>query len=221
MSFFSKLSKMFNPFGGAIDYKEVVLFSFRQQQKLDKWRIVTDQEVGGFTTAAFKFNPSDQFAEFSGIISKKLPTNNNRIKSIGYAGVFGKIDLSDYDLNTFNRISVRVKSDKRTYSIALLKSCEKQTMYKSIFATTPNQWETVEVPLNEFFKVHKGVVEMDLTKMETKGIDSIGFVQTDKAEGEFSLKIEYIKLIQSQSTLNSLDSRMVSSTGRIIYPPSV
>ncbi|KAN0035369.1 hypothetical protein ACTA71_004635 [Dictyostelium dimigraforme] len=220
MSFLSKLSKMFNPFGGVIDYKEVVLFSFRQPQKLDKWRIVTDQEVGGFTTAAFKFNPSDQFAEFSGILSKKLPTNNERIKSSGYAGVFGKVDISDYDLNTFNRISIRVKSDKRTYSIALLKGNEKQTMYKSIFATTPNQWETVEVPLNDFFKVHKGVVEMDLTKMNPNGIDSIGFVQTDKEEGQFNLKVEYIKLVQSQLTSNSLDSRMISSTGRVIRPPS-
>ncbi|KAK5577599.1 hypothetical protein RB653_002542 [Dictyostelium firmibasis] len=219
MSFLSKLSKMFNPFA-IVEHKEIVLYSFRQPQKLDKWRIVTDQEVGGFTTASFKFNPSDQFAEFSGILSKKLPENNERIKSSGYAGVFGKVELSDYDLEKFNRFSIRVKSDKRTYSIALLKSGEKQTMYKSLFAATPDQWETIEVPLSEFFKVHKGIVEMDLQKMNPQGIDSIGFVQTDKDEGEFNLKVEYVKLVQSQSKANSLDSRMVSSSGRVIHPPN-
>ncbi|KAN0037030.1 hypothetical protein ACTFIV_002358 [Dictyostelium citrinum] len=220
MSFLSKLSNMFNPFRVPGEYKEVVLYSFRNPQKLDKWRIVTDQEIGGFTKASFKFNPSNQFAEFSGILSRKLPTNNSRIKSSGYAGVFGKIDISDYDLEKFDRISVRVKSDNRTYSLALLKSSEKQTMYKSIFAVTPNQWETVEVPFIEFFKVHKGEVEMNLTKIDTEGFDSIGFVQTDKEEGEFNLKVEYIKLLQSPVSLNSLDSRMISSTGRVIRPPS-
>ncbi|EGC37824.1 hypothetical protein DICPUDRAFT_76560 [Dictyostelium purpureum] len=202
------------------DFSEFSIFSNKanNNNELKKWRIVTDQEIGGSTKASLKID-EDNCLVFSGIISKKLPENNLKIKSSGYAGIFTKIDLTDLDLEKFNRISFRVKSDERTYSLALLRSQEKQTMYKAIFASSPDQWETVDMPFLQFFRVYKGVVDMNLEEIKKEGIDGIGLIQSDKKEGPFEIKIQFIK-VRNIKTPNSLDSRMISTTGTIIEPPN-
>jgi len=195
---------------------EEILFSFREKFNNSKWRLITDQEIGGYSQASFEWDPQE-YAVFKGNISKRLPENKPNITSSGYAGIYSpKIDVSYLDMEKYNTLVVRVNTDGKTYAVGLLKANERQTMYKSIFTTTKaNQWETVEIPLDDFFKIQKGTVVLDLEKMSREDICNIGFIQSERIEGPFELKIDYIKLSNSGNKPTfSADSRTVSSTGR-------
>ncbi|KAF2075833.1 hypothetical protein CYY_002867 [Polysphondylium violaceum] len=198
---------------------EEILFSFREKFDPSKWRLISDKEVGGHSKASFEWDPQE-YAVFKGNISKKLPENNPRITSSGYAGVYSPtIDISYLDMERYNTLVLRVNTDGKTYAVGLLKSDERQVMYKSIFTTSKaNQWETIEIPLDDFFKIQKGTVVLDLEQMKRENISNIGFIQSERSEGPFELKIDYMKLSTSDLKPTFFtDSRTTSTTGRPLF----
>eukprot|EP01132_Coremiostelium_polycephalum_P006659 gene6659-8238_t len=203
---------------------EKVIFSFKDQNSIKNWKIISDKEVGGFTEGTFKLSSDQQYAIFSGKLSKQLPTDNPDIKSSGYIGAYspkGSKIIEDTDIANYDTFSIRVNTEGRTYAMGILKNNEKFTMYKSLFTTAPDTWETVELPILDFFKVNRGVVQLDLSMSSKENIDSIGFVQTGPKDGPFQLKVEYIKLKKSESSSkqSGLDSRATFSNGKSISSP--
>ncbi|KYQ88205.1 hypothetical protein DLAC_10891 [Tieghemostelium lacteum] len=217
------LYRDFVHFDFAKPLEEKLLVSFETAESLNKWRLITDKEIGGFSTAQLKYNDSTKTMKFCGNISKELPKDNERIKNSGYAGTYLKEIDSEHtsiDWNKFKSLEIRVHSnDKRCYTMGILNREEKQIMYKQLFTTTPGVWETLELDLDDFFKVVKGNLHLNIEKMPRNSIYSLGFVQSEKTPGPFELDIQYIKLIPPGRQANTLDPRLVSSKGRVIKLP--
>eukprot|EP01133_Synstelium_polycarpum_P013892 gene13892-16388_t len=75
-------------------------------------------------------------------------------------------------------------------------------VYKATFATTPDRWEVIEVPFTDFFRVTKGQVAMDFREFSMDDIDRIGFIMSERKDGPFELKVDYIKLIPNVEPLS-------------------
>lgn len=177
---------------------------------------MSDSLIGGSSNSHLDFISSPQstistlrsptdvnptvYARFHGHISTSLPDDRPSIQRSGYAAfrtpdqratLFGH---SVWDIDPYNYLALRVKSDGRAYFINLQTDAVEPTDLHQhrLFAKHPGQWETVLVKWNDFVRTNYGFVVEPQTELLRQKVRTVGVGLTDRKQGPFELCIERV-----------------------------
>ncbi|CAK7263624.1 hypothetical protein SEPCBS57363_000663 [Sporothrix epigloea] len=191
------------------------LMSFGEQSSVTDCKLMTDDEIGGYSTAHLEWVPSSSsttssssssstlstlppggYIRFSGNISTRLPNGRPDIQRTGYAAwrtadrlatIFGR---SLWDVDSYAYLALRVRSDGRSYLVNVQTDsmvAPTDLHQHRLFARRPHQWETVVVPWSDFVRTNHGFVVEPQTELLRQKVRSIGVGLTDRVPGPFEL----------------------------------
>ncbi|KAB5547169.1 putative complex I protein [Coniochaeta sp. 2T2.1] len=190
------------------------LHSFREPDSVDECRVMSDADIGGFSTASLDWIPAETpeapssaqstptgkgYVRFHGNISTKLPDRPD-VNRTGYAAfrtndrgptVFGR---SLWNIDPYQYLAMRVKSDGRSYLVNVqTESVVPTDLHQHrLFAKRPGEWETVLIRWNDFVRTNHGFVTEPQTEILRSKVRTIGVGLTDRVPGPFELCIESI-----------------------------
>ena len=154
--------------------------NFAQETETLKWRSVNDSVMGGLSKgASYETEASNRM--FSGTISLK---NNGGFSSIRSSG-------GNYDLSEYSGMEIPVRGDGRKYFLTSRSGGSSRLAFWSPVQPKAGEWETIKVPFKSFYATSFGRTIRG--KLNTKTINSFGFMLYDKKEGIFSLEIKSIR----------------------------
>lgn len=180
------------------------LLDFRDASTIQSCKIMSDADLGGFSTASLDYVPrtasEPAHARFHGNISIDLPTNRPEVQRTGYAAwrnhdraatIFGK---SLWDMDPYAFLALRIKSDGRKYFVNVQ---TESIVYTDIhqhrlYARKPGEWETVLIKWGEFVRTNYGQVVEPQTEMLTQKVRTVGIGLTDRVPGPFNLAISAV-----------------------------
>ena len=169
---------------------------------------MSDAGIGGFSSASLDYVPKTQsepaHAKFHGSISTELPRNNPQVQRTGFAGwrnkdrpptIFGR---SLWDLDSFNFLALRLKSDGRKYFVNLqTESVVPTDLHQHRLHTrNPGEWETVVIDFKSFVRTNHGEVVEPQNEMMQQRVRSVGLSLTDRLPGPFEIAISKIWVSQ-------------------------
>ncbi|MBV5314177.1 MAG: CIA30 family protein [Prolixibacteraceae bacterium] len=164
---------------------ERLLEDFSTEHHLE-WQIINDGVMGGMSEGRFKIN-SDQTADFGGTVSLE---NNG-----GFASV--RALLNKPTTGNFGKIALRVKGDGKRYSFRIRTDVNFDGVaYASTFATKKDEWTEHEFVPADFTPTFRGRILQNVTPLNEAQIRQIGFLISDKQTGNFSLKLDWIKIAE-------------------------
>lgn len=222
MSFLKFLQK--SGLAATVPSVKQTLIDFSRSNELANILVRSDQELGGYSTAALdlieekekKGEETHSYGRFHGVLNLDLPRNRPDVVQSGYA-MFRTRDqpagnplLSLFDGNaqhgsgsywnweSCTHLMLHVKGDRRKYFINIqAESALPTDIYQHrLFLKTPGQWETVLVPLKDFILTNWGVIQ-EQRVINTSMVKTVGIGLIDKQYGPFSLYIDTIKAINS------------------------
>jgi len=180
------------------------LLDLRTQEGVEACKTMSDQDLGGFSTAHFDHIPSSAtepgHARFHGTISTELPTNRPQVQRTGYAAwrnrdrpptIFGK---SLWNVEQYTYLGLRVKSDGRKYFVNVqTESIIPTDIHQHrLYARRTGEWETVLIKWSDFVRTNYGVVVEPQTEMLRQKVRSIGIGLIDRVPGDYDLAISQI-----------------------------
>ena len=146
------------------------------------WYVVTDQVMGGKSELDADY--SNGIFSLSGFVT----TENNG----GFAS--SRLYFNKETLTGVKAFKIKFMGDGNTYKLRLRQS-DRRASYSSNFESVKDQWVEVEIPVDEFEPTWRGYSYSDYPSMDMEKISSLGLQISDKQEGEFNLKIKYIKAV--------------------------
>lgn len=202
------------------------LHNFRSPASIQDCKIMSDREIGGFSTSNLDWVTSPPpssgirppspnspgYARFHGTISTQLPKNRPDIKRSGYAAfrtrdrpptVFGR---SLINIDPYVYLAMRVRSDGRSYFVNVqTESVVPTDLHQHrLFVKKPGEWETVLIKWNDFVRTNLGFVVEPQTEIMRQKVKSIGVGLTDRIPGPFELCIERIWATNDESEADSV-----------------
>lgn len=206
------------------------LISFKDQASIQDCKLMTDDEIGGFSTAELDWVPSSPsqaalssssltttpptggYLRFRGSISTRLPSGRPDIQRTGYAAwrtadrqatVFGR---SLWDVDSYAYLALRVRSDGRSYLVNVQTDsmvAPTDLHQHRLFARRPSQWETVVVPWSDFVRTNHGFVVEPQTELLRQKVRSVGLGLTDRVQGPFELCVARLWATNNPNEANS------------------
>eukprot|EP00884_Botryococcus_braunii_P023156 jgi/Botrbrau1/9524/Bobra.0211s0015.1 len=190
---------------------EKLFYSFHTNKDLARWKVFTDMEFGGKTTASLNLmDEPEGGALFSGVVSLDVlgaqregtsQETRRRLVHSGFCGITAT-ENKILDIGESNMLSFRMKSDGRKYLVTLrtenwLVGSASQDVWHAFLFGRPGQWEDVDIPFSRFLLTHRGKlvetrVEMNPDRIISLGISLAGGSHL-QAPGPFSLGLQWIK----------------------------
>ncbi len=162
---------------------KAAIFNFDNRSSERDWKIVNDGVMGGLSTSKFKVY-EEETAAFTGLVSLE---NNG-----GFASV--RTLLRNYNLTGFEGIIIRVNGDGRKYKFRIRTDSRFDgVVYSNNFSTIENEWVEIKLPFSEFIPQFRGRVLKNVPSIDPARIKQLGFLISDKQQGEFNLIIDWIK----------------------------
>ena len=152
-----------------------------------QWQIVNDGVMGGHSSSHLQIN-EDGNAVFLGHVSLQ---NNG-----GFASVKNSESLS---IEGSDFIRLHVKGDGKRYSFRIrTKTGEERNhwVYEIRFDTKKDQWEIIDLSLNELKAVFRGRPQPGAPSADLSRIIEYGFLISDEQEGDFRLEIDSIYALE-------------------------
>ena len=147
---------------------------------LEPWRAINDGVMGGVSVG--RMVVAGQGLRFEGGLSLE--------KNGGFASVRRPIDV---DLSASTGVRLRLRGDGRTYQFRLrLDERWDGVAWRAEFPTS-GEWQTVELPFDEFTPVFRGRRVPDAGPVVPADIRQVGFMLADKTPGPFALEIRAIE----------------------------
>ncbi len=98
--------------------------------------------------------------------------------------------------NKCDTIVIRVLGDGKRYKFTVRTNDEFDGVnYQQSFVTVAKKWQTIKLPLREFKATYHGRLLKNKPSLIADKIFSLGFLISDKQEGPFQLKIDWIQAI--------------------------
>ena len=175
--------------------KPFPLVQFTTSEDLELCKRMSDQDLGGYSTASFDLIPATptdpSHARFHGTISTQLPKNQPHIQRTGYAGwrtvergstIFGK---SLWDVSLYAFLAIQFKSDGRKYFVNVQTDSIVPTdiHQHQLYSKTPGEWETILIRWNEFVRTNHGQVVEPQREMLTQKVKTVGISLIDRIPG--------------------------------------
>lgn len=207
------------------------LHSFHDPASASGCKVMSDADIGGFSTAKLDWEPFGSplspdfltrkekgYAKFHGTISTKLPENRPQIQRTGYSAwrtldrkptMFGK---TLWNIDPYLYLAMRVKSDGRRYFVNVQTDSVIQTDLHQhrLFSKRPGEWETILIKWNDFVRTNHGFVVEPQTEILRQRVRSIGVGLTDRVPGPFELCIERIWATNDQNEADIVEAGPVT-----------
>lgn len=175
---------------------EKMLFAFEAEEPANRWYAVNDTVMGGVSAGGCRVT-DDGTLEFSGSVSLE---NNG-----GFASV--RVGTEPLDLSGCDELVMRVRGDGQRYALSV------QTDYRIMagayyfdFQPAAGQWEEVRVPLRALQARSFGRPLTRAPILNSRDIQALGFMISDKQAGPFRLEIDWIKAVGAQGDASERDS---------------
>jgi monofunctional biosynthetic peptidoglycan transglycosylase len=167
-----------------------VLFDFDRSDTANKWRTVNDGVMGGVSDGRFRV--TDQGClEFYGTLSLQ---NNG-----GFASVRSR--PAEIRLHEDDVIVARVRGDGRRYYLNLRVPTNRTAYsYRASFQTNAGQWQEIRIPVRAFQATSYGRRIPNASPVNVDNVNSVGFLLADKIPGEFTLTVDFIKVVSVDSS---------------------
>ena len=152
-------------------------------EKPDKhsWQIINDGVMGGVSKSQLEI--SDNIGIFSGNLSLE---NNG-----GFASTRASIRVIEQD--SIQHIRIRVFGDGKKYQFRTRTNNNFDgTAYRAFFQTKNNEWTEHQFKAQDFVAVFRGMRVPQAPRLKLNQIQQIGFLISEKQEGSFTLKIDWI-----------------------------
>jgi hypothetical protein len=164
-------------------YKEEVLLDFKNPDEVPEWLIINDGVMGGVSTSDIEYN-TNGYLKFTGNVSLKY--------NGGFASFRSQSRL--FNLEEFEGIKLRVRGDGKKYSFRLRTTGSFEGIaYAADFLSIKDEWQEITIPFSDFTPRFRGRIILDTDELDRTNIRQMGFLISDKQEGEFALDIDWIK----------------------------
>ena len=169
--------------------QETMIEGFDRGRATLDWQIVNDSVMGGISRSSLE-RVDDEVVRFRG----QLRMENNG----GFASVRASGRMPD--LTGVKAMMIRVKGDGRTYQLRLRTSNGWRTPdYSAEFATKAGKWQTHVLSLKDFEAGWRGRAIRNAPPIDPTQIRSVGILLGDNTPGIFSVDIDWIKALTTQS----------------------
>jgi monofunctional biosynthetic peptidoglycan transglycosylase len=161
------------------------IFDFEAGEK--NWYTVDDDVMGGVSSSTVDISNSGVLT-FSGNMSLE---NNGGFASITSA--WAPMNLKGYDGTL-----IRVQGDGNRYRLRLRTTgTGREVTYNAVFRTIPGEWQEIFIPFDKMLPTYRGIA-VNTGQLDPSGIASVGFMLSDNQPGDFSLKVEWIRVVSGQ-----------------------
>ncbi|KAI9715434.1 MAG: anaphase promoting complex subunit 5 [Chrysothrix sp. TS-e1954] len=181
--------------------QSIPLWDFSTPDSVEDCTDISDQDIGGYSqmsvshVAATDQEPAHLW--FRGHISNRLPAEDHKVQRTGYAAwrtierprsIMGR---SFWDIEGFNYLALRMKSDGRKYNVNLqTDSIEEEDLHQHrLYTQRPGTWETVLIDWTEFVRTHRGTIVEPQSEMFRERLKTLGVGLTDRRAGPFEFKL--------------------------------
>ena len=162
---------------------ERTLIDFNNTAEKENWQIINDDVMGGVSQSEIIFNDTGT-ATSQGRISLE---NNG-----GFASTRSK--SHSYRIGGYIGLDLRIKGDGKDYQLRVRTDNRLDGIsYRYRFATQPETWMNIRVPLSEFDAVLRGLILIIVADISPDQIQQVGFLISDKQAVKFHIVIDWIK----------------------------
>jgi len=159
-------------------------FEFNDEKEIKNWRIVNDGVMGGLSQGRIQWDQVEHTMVWSGKVSLE---NNGGFASIRTAPELFKV-------GAFEKINLRVKGDGKTYKFRMRPSGNFDGIAYSLdFETMKDEWIEIDLSTQDFQPTFRGRIYPEYGTIPTEELQQIGFLIAGKQEGNFSLKVDWIR----------------------------
>jgi len=114
---------------------------------------------------------------------------------MGFAGFACKPGYLLQNIDDFNTMVLRVKTDGRLYFVNLRSSnCGVGDTYQAPLQCPPDQWYKVTIPASVFHLTCKGKMNIEEVRMNWRDVTSFGISILDRETGDFCIELDYVQL---------------------------
>ena len=160
----------------------IKIFAFDEPEP--DWYTLDDNVMGGVSSSTVEITDTG-ILSFSGNMSLE---NNGGFSSVRSAWYL-------INLNSADGVLLRVFGDGKMYRLRIhSESTGNNIAYNAIFETTPENWKLVYIPFSSMVPTYFGTI-VDVGRLDTSNIGSVGFMLSDKQPGEFNLQVDWIHAI--------------------------
>ncbi len=161
----------------------MLLFDFSVQRTIDAWLPVNDAVMGGVSTGRLEATGGGS-ARFIGSVSLE--------NSGGFASVRSR--PAKLELDGCSGLELRIRGDGRRYKINLKTDVDTDDLlYRAVFETLDQQWQTRRIPFDEFLPTRRGRVIRQAPPLALSRVTSLGLMISDRQQGPFCLEIARIE----------------------------
>jgi hypothetical protein len=157
------------------------IFDFSKTSKIDNWKLVNDDVMGGVSNASFEIN-SEGNAEFKGTVSTE--------KNGGFASV--RYRFNEINITGKTTVFIRLKGDSKSYQFRVKDKSNNYYSYITSFSTS-NHWETVKIKLQDLYPSFRGN-KLNKSNFKASSIEEISFLIANKKNETFKLIIDKIEI---------------------------
>jgi hypothetical protein len=161
---------------------ETIIYSFSKSSDINKWYITNDDVMGGISTSKISLDENGN-GKFHG----KVSTENNG----GFAMV--RLPIHIEINNNSKKIVLKIKGDNKKYQFRLKSQKNQRYWYVQSFRTS-NDWETIELPLTNFYPSFRGN-KLDIENFNSNSIHEIAVLIGNKKNESFQLLIKSIEVL--------------------------
>ncbi len=152
------------------------------------WYVVNDTVMGGISQSQVEILPNSVL-RFAGSMSLE---NNG-----GFASV--RSDWALVNLQGNDGVLIRVNGDGKSYRFRLRTTETGQDVsYNALFPTVEGRWNTIYIPFASMVPTYRGF-EVDVAALDPATISSLGFMLSDKQEGDFELQVDWIRAVSEKA----------------------
>lgn len=159
----------------------LTLFNFSNQSKLDQWKIINDEVMGGVSSGLLQVN-----TEGNGIFSGHV--------SLDYNGGFtmAQYNLNPIEVTKYSSFVIRLKGDGKKYQFRCKSSPTQRHSYNYTFITKKT-WEIIAIPFQKMSPYFRGN-SLELPNYMGEHLAQVAILIGNNTEEDFSLAIDYITI---------------------------
>lgn len=169
--------------------------SFDCPEDLKQMRLMTDQDMGGKSTAEFVYDEQQQCAVFKGNLD--LTPGRPNVQNSGFAALVSSGRLGPWNLEDYNAIMVRAKTDGRIYVTNVrAPSVIEDDMFQAYTIGTEGEFCDIVLPFSDFIATHRGFIEGQI-ELDSRLIETVGVLMAQRRAGPFRLELKSISAVNT------------------------
>ncbi|RPD99886.1 CIA30 family protein [Aureibaculum marinum] len=159
----------------------MLIFDFNKNSNLSHWLITNDVVMGGQSNGQFTLDNQG-----NGVFKGEVSLENNG----GFSSV--KYTFKQKCIEGYTAVVLKVKGDGKEYQVRVKSNSNQRHSYTYKFETT-GSWQTLKIPLLEFYPVFRGK-KLSLPNFYDTKLAEITFLIANKKKESFGLKISSFSL---------------------------